>query len=127
VLPVVEVAPMPRNPRRAYDSEGQEFEPMPLSNMREHGVRSVEAECRDCKREALVNVDSLSDALPVPDVALRLRCSACGSKNIATRPNWREHKRNTGEGWIAARTDARAIGLAAFPLRSTGSLPRRAS
>ena len=28
--------------------------------------------------------------LPVPDVALRLRCSACGSKNVLTRPNWLE-------------------------------------
>jgi len=92
---------MPRNSRRAYDSEGREIEPMPLTNMREHGVRSVEAECRDCKREAVVNVDSLLEALPVPDVALRLRCSACGSKHIVTRPNWREHKRKTGDGWIA--------------------------
>jgi len=92
---------MPRNSRRAYDSEGREIEPMPLANMREHGVRSVEAECRDCKREAVVNVDSLPEALPVPDVALRLRCSACGSKHTVTRPNWREHKRKTGEGWIA--------------------------
>ncbi len=52
---------------------------MPLSNMREHGVRSVEATCEDCKHEAIINVDSLPDGLYVPDVALRLRCSACGS------------------------------------------------
>src|SRR5215207_1383502 len=62
---------MPRNPRRAYDSEGREFEPLSLANMREHGVRSVVAECRDCKREALVNVDSLPDGLPVPESRLR--------------------------------------------------------
>src|SRR3954453_12585600 len=37
-----------------------------------------------------VNVDALPDHLYVPDVALRLRCSACGSKRIVTRPNWRE-------------------------------------
>ena len=92
---------MAHNPRRSYGSEGREIEPMSLANMREHGVRSVEAECQDCKREALVNADSLPDTLPVPDVALRLRCSGCGSKQIVTRPNWREHKRNTGEGWIA--------------------------
>ena len=40
---------MKRNPRRAYDAEGREIAPMPLSNMREHGVRSVEATCEDCK------------------------------------------------------------------------------
>jgi hypothetical protein len=32
----------------------------------------------------------MPDDLPVPDVALRLRCSACGSKRIFTRPNWQE-------------------------------------
>jgi hypothetical protein len=78
---------VPRNPRRAYDSEGREIEPMPLANMREQGVRSVDATCEDCRREATVNVDSLPDETPVPDVALRLRCSACGSKRIVTRPN----------------------------------------
>jgi hypothetical protein len=45
-----------RNPRRAYDSAGNEIEPMSLANMRAHGVRSVDAECRDCKREAVVNI-----------------------------------------------------------------------
>ena len=65
---------------------------MTLANMREHGVRSVDATCEDCRHEATLNVDALPDRLYVPDVALRLRCSACGSKRINTRPNWREHK-----------------------------------
>ena len=65
-----------RNPRRAYDADGREIEPMPLSNIREHGVRSVEATCEDRKQDAVVNVNSLPDDLYVPDVALRLRCSA---------------------------------------------------
>jgi hypothetical protein len=30
---------MKRNPRRAYDSEGREIEPMPLANMREVALR----------------------------------------------------------------------------------------
>jgi hypothetical protein len=51
---------------------------MPLSNMREHGVRFVEATCEACKHEAVINVDTLSGDLYVPDVALGLRCSACG-------------------------------------------------
>jgi hypothetical protein len=41
----------------------------------------------DCKHEAIINVDSLPDDTYVPDVALRLRCSACGSKKITTRPD----------------------------------------
>jgi hypothetical protein len=40
---------------------------MSLSNMREHGVRSVEATCEHCKHEAIINVDSLPDDLYVPD------------------------------------------------------------
>ena len=92
---------MVRNPRRTYDEHGREIEPMTLANMREHGVRSVDATCEDCKHEAVVNVDSLPDEFPAPDVALRLRCSACGSKRIVTRPNWREHKRQSGAGWLA--------------------------
>jgi hypothetical protein len=31
----------PRNPRRAYDAEGCEIEPMMLAAMREHGIRLV--------------------------------------------------------------------------------------
>jgi hypothetical protein len=26
----------------------------------------------------------------VPDVSLRLRCSACGSRNVKTQPDWKE-------------------------------------
>ena len=42
---------------------------MPLANMREHGVRSVEATCEACKHEAIINVNSLPYDLYVPDVA----------------------------------------------------------
>src|SRR4051794_27847773 len=65
---------------------------MTLGNMRAMGVRSMDATCEDCRHEATVNVDALPDHLYVPDVALRMRCSACGSKRIITRPDWREHK-----------------------------------
>jgi hypothetical protein len=82
----------PRNPRRSYDADGHEIPPMPLGNMREHGVRSVAAICRvvGCGHSGSVNVDNLADDFPVPDVALRLRCSVCGSQHVKTTPNWRE-------------------------------------
>ena len=35
-----------RNPRRAYDADGSVIAPMDLANMRENGVRSVEATLR---------------------------------------------------------------------------------
>lgn len=78
-----------RNPRRAYDREGREIPPMTLGNMRK-SVRSrcVWAECLACRREVELAVDQLSDWVPVPDVALRLRCSSGGSKEIKTIPRW---------------------------------------
>jgi hypothetical protein len=83
---------MNRNPRRAYDGEGAEIPPMTLGNMREHGIRSIDAYCQStgCGHESTLIVDSLPDDLPVPDVGLRLRCSRCGSRAIHTRPNWAE-------------------------------------
>ena len=79
-----------RNPRRAYTKDGRELAPMPLGNMRAHGVRSVDTACETCGHEASVNVDSLPDEMPVPDFALRLRCAVCGSRRVTTRPDWRE-------------------------------------
>ena len=60
--------------------------------MRYRGVRSVEAWCEACGHEARILVDALADHIPVSDVALALKCSVCGSKNVVTRPDWREHK-----------------------------------
>jgi hypothetical protein len=34
-------------------------------------------------------MDHLPHDGPVPDMVLRLRCSACGSKNVETIPDWR--------------------------------------
>jgi hypothetical protein len=86
-----------RNPRRAYDKGGCEIPPMTLGNMRSLGVRSVSATCEKCSHEAGILVDALPDDLPVPDVALRLRCSACGSKAIKTVPRWTRARAGSGE------------------------------
>jgi hypothetical protein len=81
---------MSRNPHRAYGGEGTEIPPMTLGNMREHGVRSIDAFCQaiGCGHASTVNVDGLPGGLLVPDVSLRLRCSRCGGRSINTRPNW---------------------------------------
>jgi hypothetical protein len=62
--------------------------PMTLANMRANGARAVTATCEACRREADVNVDALPETVHVPQVAKRLRCSACGGKAINTRPAW---------------------------------------
>jgi hypothetical protein len=69
-----------RNPRRAYDAEGNEIRPMSLGNMREHGVRSVLAICQkvSCGHSGSVNVDDLPD-----DFRCRTCRCACGARPAA--------------------------------------------
>jgi hypothetical protein len=74
------IARVVRNQRRACSVDGSEIPPIDLVNMREHGVRSVEAKCEACEHEAIVNGDALPADLPVPEVTLRLRCSDAASK-----------------------------------------------
>jgi hypothetical protein len=83
----------PRNPRRSYLSDGTEIPPMTLENMRAHGVRCVASTCErtECQHSAVINVDGLPDDYLVPDIALKLRCSRCGGRQIKTIPNWLEH------------------------------------
>ena len=78
---------------------------MTLGTIREYGVRSAEATCEDCRHEATVSVDALLDRVYVPDMALQLRCSVCGSKAIHTRPNWREH---TAPAFFCAASPSKA-------------------
>lgn len=81
-----------RHLRHAYDVDDSEIPPMRLGKMREHGVRSVAMHCQDigCGHSGSLNVDSMPDDLRVPDVALLLRCSACGSRTVKTEPDWKE-------------------------------------
>jgi hypothetical protein len=53
-----------------------------------------------CGHSGSMSVDKLPDSFPVPDVSLRLRCSACGSRNVKTQPDWKEGgwARNYGKG-----------------------------
>lgn len=75
---------MTRNPRRAYDQHGNEITPQTVGQERASGATAVEASCEapDCRHHALVSLDGWPDDMFVPDMALRLRCAACGSKNI---------------------------------------------
>jgi hypothetical protein len=51
---------------------------MTLANMRENGVRSISATCETCQHEAVLNGDRWPADMPVPDIGLKLRCSASG-------------------------------------------------
>jgi hypothetical protein len=48
--------------------------------------------CNRCGHSATLASERLvaefGPAFPVPEVGTRLRCSGCGSKDVATRPDW---------------------------------------
>jgi hypothetical protein len=81
------MAPPRRNPRRAYDENGREIEPMTLGQMRVHGVRSISAECTACRHEARILVDMVPDRMPVTDVAVEHEAlRACLSGAVCLMP-----------------------------------------
>ena len=84
-----------RNPRRGYDEEGGECEPATIASVQKNGARAIIARCA-CDHEAVLPFDRLDPSWYVPDVALRLRCSACGGKRILTYPDW-------SSGWRSGR------------------------
>ena len=62
-----------------------------LGELIESGI-GVFCWCNRCGHNAVVEIELLVAQLgpdyPVPEVGARLRCSGCGSKDIATRPAW---------------------------------------
>ena len=48
--------------------------------------------CNRCGHNAEAStqmlVSQLGPSFPVPEIGARMRCSACGSKDVATRPSW---------------------------------------
>ena len=74
----------PRNPRRAYDPGGNEIPPATIASTRALGMTTVTALCeaQGCEHHATVALDGWPEATPIPDIALRLRCSKCGNRKI---------------------------------------------
>jgi hypothetical protein len=69
-----------------------QIEPMNLGNMRASGVRRLAIYClgSDCHHEAILDVSTYSDGVPVPSFGPRLRCEICGHLGADARPNWQE-------------------------------------
>lgn len=63
---------------------------MTLGNMRENGVRSLAVYCIRCHHQAVLDVDSYDDDVPVPAFGPRMVCTVCGAFDADARPNWNE-------------------------------------
>jgi hypothetical protein len=55
------------------------IESMDLANMREHGVRSLDIMCHQCRHEVIMNVDHLPGDLTVPSFGPKMVCTKCGT------------------------------------------------
>lgn len=68
-----------------------------LANLLGAGV-DVFCWCNRCGHHAELETPALIAQLgpnfPVPEIGARMRCSACGVKDIATRPAWPSHVRD---------------------------------
>lgn len=84
---MIKPRPVPRhrrNPRRAYDQDGQEIVPPTVGSCRAQGETTAAIYCEaiGCGHSGIVSTDRLPADLPFPDIALRCRCSKCGSKQV---------------------------------------------
>ena len=47
-------------------------------------------ESRGCHHDAVISLEGWPDDMPIPDMALRLRCSKCGGRQIKIMINVKE-------------------------------------
>ncbi len=77
--------------RRWQNAREQQISAISLGELAEHQV-DVFCWCNRCAHHAILPVPMLVAqfglAFPVPEIGGRLRCSGCGAKDVATRPNW---------------------------------------
>jgi hypothetical protein len=82
---------MGRYKERLLAEEEGRRRPTTLADLRTADV-GVFCWCNRCGHNAeaatAMLIAQLGPAFPVPEIGSRMRCSACGSKDIATRPSW---------------------------------------
>jgi hypothetical protein len=71
--------------------EDRRLKAVALGELAEAGI-DVFCWCNRCSHNAVLGTDRLlaemGPAQAVPEIGARLRCTGCGSKDIATRPAW---------------------------------------
>lgn len=81
---------MARNPRRAYRADGSEIPPLTVGAHIEAGYQRAMIYCAECHHHASIDVSALPPETPIPDISLRARCKACGSRNCTSSPDMLE-------------------------------------
>ncbi len=82
-----------RNPRRAYDADGREIAPPSIADCRAKGetTAAVYCEAEGCHHDGIVSTDRFPADLPFPDIALHVRCSKCGGRNVRVMMDMKAH------------------------------------
>jgi hypothetical protein len=77
--------------RRALEEADRRLAAATLGELRGEGL-GVFCWCNRCGHSASLDSGRLAaefgPSYPVPEVGAGLRCSGCGSKDVATRPDW---------------------------------------
>ena len=77
--------------RGALAGEESAQRPTTLGDLDGEGV-DVFCWCNRCGHNAIVPIEALigplGPAQPVPEIGVRMRCTACGAKDVAARPSW---------------------------------------
>ena len=85
---------MGRLKETVVDEEERGQRPAALGELLRTGI-GVFCWCNRCGHNAeaatAMLVQQLGPSFPVPEVGARMRCTSCGSKDIATRPAWPSH------------------------------------
>jgi hypothetical protein len=82
---------MSRLKQRALSGRDGGISPVVLGDLVQRRI-DVQCWCNRCPHHAVLSADMLvgrfGPGCPVPEVGAHLRCSGCGCKDVATRPNW---------------------------------------
>ena len=77
--------------RRQLTDEEAQRRPMVLGALADQSVE-VFCWCNRCGHNAVVATERLVRQLgpdyPIPEVGAQMRCTGCGGKDVATRPDW---------------------------------------
>jgi len=70
--------------------------PPTVGQLKSQKVRSVRLWCLSCGRSGALSWEALgaADTDPFPAVGKRLRCSACGGRDVQKMPDWPVHSPN---------------------------------